>query len=133
MAKARKTLRIPLPAYQTDLRRWRQRILETARAAQASRGVTYADTDRLAVSLRLYLPLRQLAKVDVDNRLKDVLDALQGQVSGGGKKLGRSRDHVIPNDAQVRRAAVEKLLRPSQAVNAPGGWVTITRLRHSRP
>ncbi len=38
---------------------------------------------------------------DIDNRLKDILDALQGRV--GGSKGKKPLKQIIPNDRQVFR------------------------------
>ena len=47
---------------------------------------------------------------DVDNRLKDILDALQGRFRGPlGKKL-----RLIPNDNKICKATIEK--RPTPKV-----------------
>ena len=61
----------------------------------------------------LYLSDLQLSFHDVDNRLKDVLDALQGRA--GGPKNRRSLQPIIPNDKQVFRVVVEKRVAPPQS------------------
>ncbi len=48
--------------------------------------VRYTSKDRLEIYLRLYFREPDLSKIDVDNRLKDVMDALQGQVECLGVK-----------------------------------------------
>ena len=50
---------------------------------------------------------------DLDNRLKDIMDALQGR-AGGGKAL-RTLDPVIPNDRQVFKVTIEKMPPPRQS------------------
>jgi hypothetical protein len=50
---------------------------------------------------------------DVDNRLKDIMDALQGR-AGGSKKL-RAYSPIIPNDKQIFRVIIEKSLPPPQS------------------
>jgi hypothetical protein len=62
---------------------------------------------------------------DVDNRLKDCLDALQG--CAGGSKKRRSLDPIIPNDRQIYRVVIEKSLPPKQAKGL--GHLTIRRFR----
>lgn len=50
---------------------------------------------------------------DVDNRLKDIMDALQGR-AGGSKKIRRWTP-IIPNDKQIYRVTIEKALPPKQS------------------
>lgn len=64
---------------------------------------------------------------DVDNRLKDIMDALQGR-AGGSKKL-RAYAPVIPNDKQVFRATIEKTLPLPQSMGL--GHLIITRYKDS--
>lgn len=86
MTKPRKTLRIQLPSYLAPRLTWRRRLLSAVRAAKRDRRIVYDKSDRLALSIRLYLIGRNLDRIDVDNRLKDVMDALQGQIGGCGKE-----------------------------------------------
>jgi hypothetical protein len=90
-----------------------------------ARGVTYRDDDKLAVSLVLYLEGNAIGFHDIDNRLKDVLDALQGRM--GGPKAMRRNPPLIPNDNQVYSATVTKMSPPPQSLGA--GHVTIVRHR----
>jgi hypothetical protein len=87
----------------------------------------YSKDDRFEVALRLYFDNHRLPLVDIDNRLKDVLDALQGHVGGAGKKRRMLRP-IIPNDSQVFRAMVEKSLPPKQSLHGRG-HLTITKYR----
>jgi len=50
---------------------------------------------------------------DLDNRLKDIMDALQGRAGGSKKK--RILFAVIPNDRQVFRVVIEMSLPPEQS------------------
>ena len=65
---------------------------------------------------------------DVDNRLKDVMDALQGRA--GGPKSRRPLPPIVPNDRQVRRVVVEKMVAPKQSGGS--GHLTIRACR-ARP
>jgi hypothetical protein len=67
--------------------------------------------------------------VDVDNRLKDFLDALQGHVGGGGKKQRMVRP-LIPNDNQIFRVIAEKCLPPKQRRHGRGH---LTIRKHKGP
>ena len=90
--------------------------------------VTYEPDDRLEVSLRLYFTDGRAAEIhDVDNRLKDCLDALQGRIGGTKTTTARTLEPIIPNDRQVWRVIVEKALAPKQAYGR--GHLIIRRLR----
>jgi Holliday junction resolvase RusA-like endonuclease len=99
MAKSRRTIVTVLPTYQRDRQQWRRKILAKVRRAAREAGVQYDSTDRLEVVVLLYLSEgKRLAIHDVDNRLKDILDALQGRF---GASLSKSR--LIANDRQICR------------------------------
>jgi hypothetical protein len=91
---------------------------------QSKLPVQYVEDDRLEVECRLHMNERSFPIHDVDNRLKDILDALQGRAGGpkGKRKLGA----IIPNDCQIYRVVFEKLPCPPGA----DGWgiVTVRRL-----
>ena len=88
--------------------------------------IRYAPKDRLEIYLRLYFTEPDLSKMDVDNRLKDVMDALQGQIGGAGKKRPRPKK-ILPNDSQIYRVTVEKGLPPGQSHEL--GHLTIKKYR----
>ena len=58
------------------------RIHAEASSVANKGGVSYKPHDRLELNIRLYLPAPTLAWHDVDNQLKDVMDALQGRAEG---------------------------------------------------
>lgn len=76
--------------------------------------VSYTADDKLEVEVRLYFDDTKLRFVDIDNRLKDIMDALQGHVGGSGKKQ-RLLEPIIPNDRQIYRVIAEKGLPPKQS------------------
>jgi len=129
MPKPRKTLRIPLPPYLAPRLAWRKGLLRAIRRAKRARRITYDESDHLALNIRLYLVGRKLDRIDVDNRLKDIMDALQGQIGGEGKKIKKPRDRIIRNDRQVWRVTIEKFERPPKLKDTAGGQLTISRLR----
>jgi len=47
--------------------------------------VRYTTEDKLELVIRLYFDKTKLPLMDIDNRLKDIMDALQGHVGGMGK------------------------------------------------
>ena len=96
-------------------------------SAAKSAAITYYPSDRLELKVRLYMEGGALSSQDVDNRLKDIMDALQGR-AGGSKKI-RQCTPIIPNDKQVYRVTVEKALAPKQSKGF--GHVLITRHKNS--
>jgi hypothetical protein len=93
--------------------KWRRRIQKELKKAQTLQGVHYATGDKLEVIVRFYFAGRAAEIHDVDNRLKDLLDALQGRI-GGSKKV-KPRFRTIPNDNLVWRIFAEKALPPRQS------------------
>ena len=140
MPKQSRTIRVTLPGYQKDRSRWRQRILDTVLDA----GITCDDDEPLEVVVLLYMTKgKRIAIHDVDNRLKDILDALQGRFGSR-----RARKRLIENDNRVHRAVIEKqpipkgfseeaggdlLIRPYQPRRCPLQRTTGDRLRKSKP
>src|SRR6266576_3423550 len=98
-------LEVSLPPYETPRNAWRVKIHAAASEAMRTAGIVYSDTEWLAVDVQLVMTASMLQFHDVDNRLKDVLDALQARV--GGPKKVRKLPPLIPNDFQIVRASVE--------------------------
>ena len=114
-------MQMTLPAYERDRSRWRERILTRALEVATDTAVSYADGDKLEVVLLLYLREgKRLTIHDVDNRLKDVLDALQGRC----KQTRRAR-RLLSDDRQVRRVVVEKQKIPKSVPETVGGRLLI--------
>jgi Holliday junction resolvase RusA-like endonuclease len=114
-------VRVVLPPYETPRNAWREKIHAAAAASLAAAGVAYSQDDRLRLHVCLHMSESMLWFHDIDNRLKDVLDALQGRA--GGPKSVRRLAALIPNDRQVYRAVIEKVTAP--AGDESGGWLTI--------
>ena len=113
MAKRRMLLRVRLPAYRAPRNDWRRKIHAAVAEVCDGKSIHYVEGDELEVQIRIYMDGAALRMHDVDNRLKDVLDALQGR-AGGPKALRRLRA-FIPNDAQVYRVVIEKAAPPGQS------------------
>ncbi|MGH9199678.1 MAG: hypothetical protein ACRD2A_00390, partial [Vicinamibacterales bacterium] len=112
------------PEYQSPRNTWREAAHRAVAERQRATPVRYAPNDRLEVSLRLYFTDKRAVEIhDVDNRLKDCLDALQGRA--GGSKAVRSLPAIVPNDRQIWRVVVQKGLAPKQAHGL--GHLTIRR------
>ncbi len=116
MPKRRLSLRVRIPPYQAPRNQWRRLLNSEVRKRQVRRGIHYSASDRLEVQVLLYMDAVSLRFHDVDNRLKDILDALQGRA--GGSKGVRSMPAIIPNDSQIYRVTVEKRTPPPQS----RGW-----------
>jgi hypothetical protein len=98
--------------------------LASVLSARELAGVRYGPDDRLEVVVLLYLKKgKRHAIHDVDNRLKDVLDALQGRF--GGPKSGRTETRLIENDNQVCRVAMEKQPIPKMYGDDAGGRLLV--------
>lgn len=118
-------LEVSIPPYETPRNAWRAKIHAAAAGAMQAAGIVYTETDWLAVTVQLVMTEPMLRFHDVDNRLKDILDALQARV--GGPKKVRKLPPLVPNDFQIVRASVEKV-----AGQVPGGRLTIERVNGSR-
>lgn len=107
---------------------WRARLNTIAVDAARKGKVKYWPTDRLEVAVRIYMDSLSLRFHDVDNRLKDILDALQGRA--GGPKAKRSLPAVIPNDSQIYRVLIEKSEPPDQSHGL--GHLVVRKLRRTK-
>jgi Holliday junction resolvase RusA-like endonuclease len=114
MAKRPLTLKVRLPPYQFPRTEWRKAIHEAVLKKLRGTSISYQKDDRLEIAVRLYLKSPAVAIHDVDNRLKDILDALQGHVGGNKKKL-RSLKPIIKNDCQIWRVVIQKAAPPWQS------------------
>jgi hypothetical protein len=111
------TLKIRLPKYQSSRRLWRAAIYDVVKAEAVRKSIMYTPQDQLQLHVRLYFKDAKLfSRVDVDNRLKDIMDALQGLFGGFGKKY-RGVTAIIPNDKQIRQVSIIKLISPKQSLD----------------
>lgn len=92
-------------------------------SAASKAGISYSSSDKLELKVKLYIDGTAISFHDVDNRLKDIMDALQGR-AGSSKKL-RTLSPIIPNDKQIYRVTIEKALPPKQSKGM--GHLVITR------
>jgi len=99
-------LKVRLPAYRSPRNAWRKDIHENVTKKLQKRNIHYYTNTPLELHVRLYLKDNKLRFIDVDNRLKDIMDALQGRVGGKGKKHKLSP--IIQNDSQVYKVVVQK-------------------------
>src|SRR5579859_2915752 len=103
-------LKVSLPAYETPRNAWRKRSHGAVIRSMDVAKMTYSEEYRLALEVELHMTERMLGFHDVDNRLKDVLDALQGRM-GGPKKVHRHAKLIV-NDRQIFQVLIKKVLRP---------------------
>lgn len=123
MAKPKLRVAFHIPPYCSPRSAWRQQIHEAAAKAIRHADIDYGPQDLLELDVHIYLKGRALKIHDVDNRLKDVMDALQGHVAGTTTKR-RGLPPLIPNDRQIFRVVVEKGSPPPQSHGF--GHVTIS-------
>ena len=129
MPKRPLKLKIRIPEYASPRNTWRAALHRAVAEVQRATSVKYRPDDRLEVTLLLYFTDARAADIhDVDNRLKDCMDALQGRVGGTKTKAVRALEPIVPNDRQIWRVVVEKALAPKQGLGR--GHLTIRRLRH---
>ena len=131
MAKHSGTISVRLPGYQRDRLRWRRRILSSVLQGQRQSGVRYDPDGRFEVVVLLYLKKGKRHDIhDVDNRLKDILDALQARF--GGPKSARRKYRLFENDRQVSRVVIEKQPIPESLSDDAGGRLLIRRYEPRR-
>ena len=110
MAKRSLKLTARIPNFMKDAKAWRRAIHAAIIEVQDKSNVRYSHTDKLEVEIRFHLQNPKLTILDLDNRLKDVLDALQGFIGDKGKS--GALKPIIPNDNQIYRLIAEKTLAP---------------------
>jgi hypothetical protein len=124
VAKRRFTISATLPAYAPPRNEWRRRVHAAVLEAQTFRGVGYRESDRLELRIALFLGGRALDVHDLDERVKDVVDALAGRIAG---RRSRRRIAPIVGNDQIRRIVLEKDTRAPRG--RPVGLLTIARYR----
>lgn len=128
MARRRFSISAALPGYTRPRNEWRRRVHAAVLDAQTRRGVGYRDADRLEIRLTLYLGDRPLDLHDIDERVKDVADALAGRIAGPRSR--RRIAPIVPNPDQIRRIVLEKAAGTGR--RGALGELAITRYRARR-
>ena len=124
MAKRRFTISATLPAYAPPRNEWRRKVHAAVLEAQTFRGVGYRENDQLELRVSLF-GTRELDIHEVDERVKDIVDALEGRIAG---RRSRRRIAPIVSSGQVRRLVLEH--EPSGLRRGrPFGLLTIARYR----
>ena len=127
MAKRRFSIVAQLPAYARPRNEWRRRVHATVLEALARRGVGYRGADQLEVRIALALGARPLSLHAIDERVKDVIDALGGRIAGP-----RSVRRIAPivEDDQIARIVLERSVRRTRGRAL--GELAISRYRARR-
>jgi hypothetical protein len=77
------------------------------------KGIEYTTDQKLELLITLYLEEPHIRFHDVDNRLKDIMDSLQGRM--GGSKKEQLFERLIPNDSQIYKVTIRKKRPPIQS------------------
>lgn len=123
--KRKRRFHVRIPEYHPPRNHWRKAIHAEAVKCARALGVRFAQNDRLELAVTLYIPEERLGWHDVDNRLKDIMDALQGRA--GGSKALHPLEPIIPNDHQIHRVIIEKKTPPPQSLGQ--GHLTLRRYK----
>ena len=126
MAKEPKSIKVRIPEFRSSRVEWRKSIHNAVWESVTKKGIKYSEHDKLQIRISLFFDRTKISRVDVDNRAKDVMDALQGLTGGFGKKK-KALPPIIPNDNQIYRLIVEKSLPPKQSHGL--GHLTIGKLK----
>ena len=78
-------LNVRIPNFQTESKAWRNAIHAAVAKAHADQKFRYSEDEKLEVEICFYLKNPKLTILDLDNRVKDVFDALQGFMYDKGK------------------------------------------------
>jgi hypothetical protein len=124
VAKRRFTISATLPQYAPPRNEWRRKVHAAILEAQTFRGVGYRESDQLELRVSIFLPSRPLDLHDVDERVKDIVDALEGRIAG---RRSRRRIAPIVASGQIRRVILERDTRSLRG--RPFGVLTISRYR----
>jgi hypothetical protein len=132
MPKRRTKFKCDLPPYVHPRLRWRQLIHQSAHEAFRRQQVhKYTAENRFMLTIRLRMTKSAMAFHDIDNRLKDIMDALQGRL-GGPKSIAAQRP-LIPNDRQIFRVSIEKLnSKKTSQMARHAGYFVLARYRRGR-
>lgn len=106
-------MKVCIPEYQNPRNKWCHQIQKNIQVEIARKGVSYLPSDRLELKIILYLKKSAILFHDIDNRLKDIMDALQGR-AGESKKRPTFKP-IIENDNMIFRSTIEKKIAPKQS------------------
>jgi hypothetical protein len=84
MVKRALKLEVRIPNFMSNALAWRKAIYAAIVEVQGRGKVRYSEDDKLEVEIRLHLENPKLTILDLDNRAKTILDALQGFMQDKG-------------------------------------------------
>ena len=113
MAKQPLSLKVRLPQHVSPRNEWRKKLHASIMTAIKDKGIEYTTDQKLELFITLYLAEPHIRFHDVDNRLKDIMDSLQGRM--GGSKTEQQFERLIPNDSQIYKVTIEKKRPPIQS------------------
>jgi hypothetical protein len=113
MAKQPLSLKVRLPRYESPRNEWRKKLHASIITALTTNGIEYTTDQKLELHITIYLEDPHIEFHDVDNRLKDIMDSLQGCM--GGSKKEQKFERLIPNDRQIYKVTIEKKRPPIQS------------------
>ena len=113
MAKQPLSLKVRLPRYESPRNEWRKKLHAGIMTALRDKGIEYTTDQKLELHITLYLEEPHIKFHDVDNRLKDIMDSLQGRM--GGSKKEQIFERIIPNDRHIYKVTIEKKHPPIQS------------------
>ena len=105
--------------------RWRKKIYDAINKKLREKGERKIKFEKTELKLVLYFSKSKIKFVDVDNRLKDVMDALQAR--WGGKISKNNSIPLIKNDNTIYKVTVEKRISPWQSKGL--GHLIIQRMK----
>ena len=106
-------MKVRLPQYESPRNEWRKKLHASIMTAMKDKGIKYTADLKLEFHITLYLAEPHIRFHDVDNRLKDIMDSIQGRMGGSKKKQLFKR--LIPNDRQIYKVTIEKKRPPIQS------------------
>jgi hypothetical protein len=105
-----------IPNYVADGIAWKRSIYDAVIEAKRRAGIRYLPNDKLDVEVCFHHQDHKLTKLDLDNRLKQVGETLQGFINDKG---AGGLEPIIPNDNQIYRLVAEKRLPSKMMVRHP--------------
>lgn len=79
MANQPLSLKVRLPQYESPRNEWRKKLHVCIMTALKDKGIKYTMDQKLELYVTLYLAEPQIEFHDVDNRLKDIMDAFKDE------------------------------------------------------
>jgi len=118
-------IKIRLPEYSFPRNKWRKKIYNDVLKKLHERGERKIEFGKIELKVVLYFSKSKIKFVDVDNRLKDVMDSLQAK--WGSTIVKENVAPLITNDNIIYKVTVEKKIPPKQSKGL--GHLIIQRMK----